>query len=202
MRITSVVSALILIVCPVAIDAGTPQTTAIMKISGVPGQIAIPVDQTDWSQIQGLPDPTAPRTTRSTNPLSARGSSSLASRGGTLGGGGGGGGGVGGVAIQDLSVTKWVDAASPNLMNACATGKHISEATLEIRQAGEDVQEYLVITLENCIVENVSPQGSAGDAAPTEELTLSYEKVSWEYRPVQSAQRSTPPPFSYTPHPQ
>ncbi len=199
MRRTLVISALILIACPAATGAGTPQTTTIMKISGMPGQIAIPVDQTDWSQIQGLPDPTAPRTTRSTNPLGARGSSSLASRGGTLGGGGGGGGRVG---VQDISFVKEVDQSSPNLMQACATGKHISEATLTVRHAGEDVQEYLVITLENCIVENVSPQGSAGDAAPTEELTLSYEKVSWEYRPVQSTQRSTPPPFSYTPHPQ
>ena len=154
MRNTSAVGALVLIACVVAIDAGTPQTTAIMKISGMPGQIAIQVDQTDWSQIQGLPDPTAPRTTRSTSPLSARSSSSLASRGGTLGGGGGGGGGV--AEIQDLSITKWVDAASPNLMQACANGEHIPEATITVRQAGEDVQEYLVITLENCIVESVS----------------------------------------------
>jgi type VI protein secretion system component Hcp len=196
-RNTLASSALVLLASVVAIDAGTPQTTATMKISGMSGQIAIQVDQTDWSRIQGLPDPTAPRTTRSTSPLSARSNSSLASRGGTLGGGGGGGGGV--AEVQPLSLTKWVDAASPNPMQACATGEHISEATLTVRQAGEDVQEYLVITLENCIVESVSPQGSASDATPSEELTLSYEKVSWEYRPIEPAQRSTPPFTRSTP---
>jgi len=199
MRTTSVVVALILIACPVAIDAGNPQTTAIMKISGMPGQIVIQVDKTDWSQIQGMPDPTAPRTTRSTSPLSARSSSSLASRGGTLGGGGGGGGGGGRVDVQDLSFTKHVDQSSVDLSNKCATGEHIPEAEIEITTAGGNNQEYLVITLENCIVESVSPLGSASDATPTEELTLSYEKASWEYRPIGPAQRSTPSFSSPTP---
>ena len=98
MRNAMAVSALVLLAIVVATDAGTPQTTAIMKISGMPGQIAIPVDQTDWSQIQGMPDPTAPRAPGSTNPLSARDSGSLASRGGTLGGR------SGSVQIQDLTI--------------------------------------------------------------------------------------------------
>ena len=196
MRSTVLATVLGLVVCSGTTGAGTPQTTAIMKISGIPGQIAIPVDQTDWSQIPGLPDPTAPRTTRSTSPLSARSSSLLASRGGTLGDGGGR------AEIQDLSITKWVDAASANLMQACATGEHISVATITVRHAGEDVQEYLVITLENCVITGFSTQGSSGDATPLEDLTFSYGKVNWEYIPIGPAQRSTPPPFSYTPRPQ
>ena len=196
MRSTSVVTALILIVCPVAIDAGTPQTTAIMKISGVPGQIAIPVDQTDWAQIQGLPDPTASRTVGSTSPLNARGSSSLASRGGTLGGGGGG------AATQDISIVKELDHSSPKLATAFANGEHFSEVTLEFVPAGGNDLEYLVITLEACIVTSFSTGGVSGDADRPEELTLSYEKVSWEYRPVQPTQRSTPPFARSTPtHP-
>jgi len=196
MRNTMAVCALVLLASVVTTDAGTPQTTAIMKISGVPGQIVLQVDKTDWSQIQGLPDPAAPRVAGSTSPLSARGSSSLTSRAGTLGSGGGG---VGGAAIQDLSITKNVDNSSPNLLTACANGQHFPEVEIEIATAGGNNQEYLVIELENVIITSVNPQGSAGDALPTEELTLSYEKVSWEYRPIDPAQGSTPPFTRSTP---
>ena len=199
MRSSPVFAAFVLMACAGAVSASEPQTTATMKISGVPGQIAIPVDQTDWSQIPGLPDPTAPRTAGSTNPLSARGSNPLASRGGTLGGGGGGGGGV---AIQDLSITKYVDGSSPNLLTACANGQHFPEVEIEFVATGGNNQEYLVIEMENVIVQSVNSHGSAGDAVPTEELTFSCEKVSWEYRPIEPAQRTTPAFYSFTPtHP-
>ena len=36
----------------------------------------------------------------------------------------GGGGGSGKVAIQDLSITKYVDTSSTNLYLKCANGKH------------------------------------------------------------------------------
>jgi len=50
----------------------------------------------------------------------------------------GGGGGSGKVSVQDLSFTKYVDAASSALMGHCASGKHIPEATLVVRKAGGD----------------------------------------------------------------
>ena len=90
MRCTLGIVALALIICPVSVDAGTRQPTAIMTISGVPGQFTVQVDQTDWSQIQGMPDPRAPSVYGPSNPLSSRGSSPLTSRGG--------GGGAFGVA--------------------------------------------------------------------------------------------------------
>ena len=200
MRNTTVLATLILAACATTVSAGSPQTTATMKISGMPGQIAIPVDQTDWSQIPGLPDPTAPRDSQSTNPLGSR-SSSLISRSGTLGGGGGGGGGGGRVEVQDISIVKELDHSSPRLLTACANGEHIPVIEIEFVSVGGDDQEYLVLTLKNCIVAAYNPQGTSGDPASPEELVISYGEVSWEYRPVQTTQRSTPPPFSYTPHP-
>jgi type VI secretion system secreted protein Hcp len=41
---------------------------------------------------------------------------------------GGAGGGAGKVNVQDITVTKYVDKATPNLMDACATGRHLREA--------------------------------------------------------------------------
>src|SRR5712692_11221584 len=56
----------------------------------------------------------------------------------------GGGGGAGKVNVQDLSFTKFVDKASPNLYKFCCSGKHYPEATLTMRKAGDKPLEYLV----------------------------------------------------------
>jgi type VI secretion system secreted protein Hcp len=48
----------------------------------------------------------------------------------------GSGGGAGKVNVQDLSLTKYVDKGSPNLMMSCCSGKHYKEALLTVRKAG------------------------------------------------------------------
>ena len=40
----------------------------------------------------------------------------------------GGGGGAGKVSVDNLTVTKYVDKSTPNLINTCCTGKHYKEA--------------------------------------------------------------------------
>ena len=35
--------------------------------------------------------------------------------------------------VQELSITKYVDKPTPNLMNACLVGKHLDRATLVVR---------------------------------------------------------------------
>lgn len=94
----------------------------------------------------------------------------------------GGGGGAGKVNIQDLSFTKWVDKSSPELMLACSNGKHIKEATLTIRKAGEKPLEYLVIKLEKLLVSSASTGGSGGEDRLTENVTLNFAKVKVEYQ--------------------
>ena len=49
---------------------------------------------------------------------------------------GGGGGGSGKVSVQDVSFSKYVDKASPNLIAYLCSGKHVTEATLIVRKAG------------------------------------------------------------------
>jgi type VI secretion system secreted protein Hcp len=49
----------------------------------------------------------------------------------------GGGGGAGKANFQDMSVTKRVDLSSAKLFNAASTGKHIKEALLTVRKAGD-----------------------------------------------------------------
>lgn len=93
----------------------------------------------------------------------------------------GGGGGAGKVNVQDLSLTKWMDASSAPLMKACCAGTHIGEALLTVRKAGDKPLEYLKIKLTNVLVSAVSTGGSGGEDRLTENVTLNFEKVNVEY---------------------
>src|ERR1700752_1517468 len=64
----------------------------------------------------------------------------------------GGGAGAGKVNVQDLSFTKHIDKSSPDLMLACANGKHFDQAVLTVRKAGENPLEYLKITMDELMV--------------------------------------------------
>jgi len=94
---------------------------------------------------------------------------------------GGGGGGAGKVNIQDLSFTKYIDKSSPKLMLYCSNGKHIDDATLTVRKAGEKPLEYLIIKLEKLLVSSVSTGGSGGEDRLTENVTLNFAKVTLDY---------------------
>ena len=95
----------------------------------------------------------------------------------------GGGGGAGKVAIRDVSVTKYIDKSTPNLINTCCTGKHYKEAILTVRKAGDKPVEYLIITMTDVLVTSVSTGGSGGEDRLTETISLNFAKVSVEYTP-------------------
>jgi type VI secretion system secreted protein Hcp len=93
----------------------------------------------------------------------------------------GGGGGAGKVNMQDFSFTKYVDKASPNLLLFCANGKHLAKAELVCRKAGEKALEYLKITLTEVLVSSYSTGGSGGEDRLTENVSLNYAKIEFEY---------------------
>ena len=93
----------------------------------------------------------------------------------------GGGGGAGKVNVQDLSFTKWIDKTSPDLMLATCNGKHIPEAVLTVRKAGETPLEYLIITMQDVLVSAVSTGGSGGEDRLTENVTLNFARVKVNY---------------------
>ena len=95
----------------------------------------------------------------------------------------GSGGGKGKATFHDLSFTHKIDKASPVLMQACATGVHLKEATLTHRKSGKGQQEFLVIKMNDVIVTSVT-QGSAGnDGAYSENVSIAFAKVNVEYKP-------------------
>ena len=93
----------------------------------------------------------------------------------------GSGSGGGKVSVQDISLTKYVDKASPDLMLACCNGKHYPEAKLTVRKAGEKPLEYLIITLTDVMVTALSTGGSGGEDRLTENVTLNFSKVKVDY---------------------
>lgn len=93
------------------------------------------------------------------------------------------GGGSGKVAVQDMSITKYVDRCSPNLMQKICTGEHYPSAILTIRKAGSDPLEYLVITMTHVLVTSLSTGGSGGEDKLTENITLNFAEFESVYTP-------------------
>ena len=92
----------------------------------------------------------------------------------------GGGAGEGKVALQSLTITKYLDKASPNLMLGCASGEHVGDATLVQRKAGKGQQEYLIVAMKEVFISNVAL--STGGEKPTESITLDPAKIELEYK--------------------
>jgi type VI secretion system secreted protein Hcp len=94
----------------------------------------------------------------------------------------GSGGGEGKAQFHDLSFTHKIDKASPVLMQACATGVHLKDATITHRKAGKGQQEFLVIKMNDVIVTSVS-HGSNGADGASENVSIAFAKVNVEYKP-------------------
>jgi type VI secretion system secreted protein Hcp len=93
----------------------------------------------------------------------------------------GGGGGAGKANFEDLSFHKRVDKASPVLFLACATGKHIDEAVLVVRKAGGEQEEYLKVTMRECLVSSVHEAGNEG-AIVLESVRFNFTECVFQYR--------------------
>lgn len=95
----------------------------------------------------------------------------------------GGGGGAGKANVQDISLTKYIDKSSINLLRNCLNGAHLGEAVLTVRKAGKDPVDYMVITMTPVLVTSVSTGGSGGEDRLTENITLNFAKVKTSYTP-------------------
>ncbi len=98
----------------------------------------------------------------------------------------GAGGGAGKVSVNDLSLTKYVDKASPTLIQAACGGKHFDQALLTVRKAGDKPLEYIKITMKEVLVSSISTGGSGGEDRLTENITLNFAEFKIEYTPQTS----------------
>ncbi|SFN16663.1 type VI secretion system secreted protein Hcp [Formivibrio citricus] len=79
-------------------------------------------------------------------------------------------------------ITHCLDKASPKIYEACCTGKHINDVTIEICRSGGDKVKYYEVKLEQVLISKVESTGSANDSGfPCELVSFSYGKIKWTY---------------------
>src|SRR5262245_47044387 len=104
-----------------------------------------------------------------------------ATNSGTFGKGGGGGAGL--VEMQDMVCTMEHNKASPAIMAACAQGDHVASAVLTCRKAGKEQQDFLIITLTNCLLSHYHSTGSGQSGSiPTDQFSINFSKIEHEYK--------------------
>ena len=82
---------------------------------------------------------------------------------------------------QDLTVTKYLDAASPILNQSCCEGKAFPQVDIVIgRNDSGAVVELMRYTMKNCLISSISVGGGGGDK-PVETVTLNYNDIAWKF---------------------
>jgi type VI secretion system secreted protein Hcp len=95
----------------------------------------------------------------------------------------GSGGGAGKANVQDVTITKYLDRASPILLKHCLTGLHVKEAVLTVRKAGGKPLEYLKLKMKEALVSSIQTGGSGSDERLTETVAFNFASVEEEYTP-------------------
>jgi len=84
--------------------------------------------------------------------------------------------------LEDLSVTFRMCSASPKLMQYCASGKHLTKATLTcLKAAGDKAAKYLEIILTDVVVSSYRTGAGVNDDMPHETIALNFAKIDKEY---------------------
>jgi type VI secretion system secreted protein Hcp len=111
--------------------------------------------------------------------------------------GGGGGGGAGKAAFQDFHFVTQVSKATPKLLQACASGMHIKEATLSgVRGAGKVKNaSFLKVKLTDVIISGVALADSQ-ENVPLDQVSFNYGKIELTYT-RQSAKGTAEPPVRF-----
>jgi type VI secretion system secreted protein Hcp len=95
----------------------------------------------------------------------------------------GAGGGGGKVNVQDISISKYVDLASNDLIKKCTDGTHIDTGKLTVRKSGGDAPvEYFIIDFANIMITSYNTGGSKdGLDRIQENLTMNFRKFQITY---------------------
>jgi type VI secretion system secreted protein Hcp len=91
--------------------------------------------------------------------------------------------GTGKASVSDLTVSKFVDKASPLLFQMSCLGTPFTSAILYVRKAGGKPLEYIKITMSQGLIASVQESGGGGDERVTETLSLNFASVIYEYVP-------------------
>ncbi|MBS0123562.1 Hcp family type VI secretion system effector [Thetidibacter halocola] len=93
------------------------------------------------------------------------------------------GGGGGKVDVADIALTKYVDAATHDLIKRCCSGEHIKSGQLIVRKAGGSAPvDYLKIDIEDIMITSYQTGGMKdGLDRVQESLTLNFRRFEVTY---------------------
>lgn len=92
---------------------------------------------------------------------------------------------AGKVSISSFNVMKSTDGASVKLASHAAQGKHIKSMEVHCCATTGDKHNYVVYKMEPVMVDSIQWSGSSGgDDRPTESVSFSFGKVTYEYTPI------------------
>jgi len=84
------------------------------------------------------------------------------------------------VNVQDISMTKFMDSLSPQLVHALATGQHFASATLEVNANGQPNGAPTHRYHFNPVLLTSVSQGGSGGSRLTENITMTFGAFTFE----------------------
>jgi type VI secretion system secreted protein Hcp len=158
-----------------------PPVAAALVTSAIVAALALGGQEATRAKVAGPPAPTgqaAGQLVIDGKTISVLSFSAGVSNPATIGGGGGGGG-AGKASFSSLNIMKPVDATTPVLNAAVASGAHFPTAVMTAQWGVGSSSASLKYELEDVIVE--SAQQSGGGDAPVESISLAFGKVKWTF---------------------
>jgi type VI secretion system secreted protein Hcp len=95
-----------------------------------------------------------------------------------------GGSGARRATPQQFTFTHLYDKASPVLASLAAAGRHVKQAWLSSRRAGQGQKDFLKVTMSDVLITGVHHEGDA--AGISETVTASARRITFEYRQTNS----------------
>ncbi len=157
--------AVVLLACVVLLAVPSAEAAVFMKIDGLGGDAsAQDRDHQDWIEIQSF------STSMNVAPMHAgTGAGQSQPRGEAI--------------VQDVTMTKYADKASPYLSEAVCKGKVFPKVEIHVTASYIDGgrQTYYRYELKNVMVTSYSVNASGSDDRPTENFSLNFAEVKVEY---------------------
>ena len=91
------------------------------------------------------------------------------------------GAGGGKISMNDFHFVMRHCSSSPTLFLFCANGKHLKEAVLTCRKAGETQQNFLIVTMSDVLISSYQTGGSQAGEVPMDQISLNYSKIEIDY---------------------
>ena len=95
----------------------------------------------------------------------------------------GSGTGTAGVTVGDVSIVKFVDKASPNLVKLVCQGTFFKEAVLTVCKAGTEQVPYLTLTLQEGLVSSINSGGIGPEERLIETVSFNFKIFKMGYTP-------------------